>query len=108
MLSIIPKSLKNKTLYEMIPGHYIVNRDGQIFVEILNNEESYRRDCSWFVRKDLFFPGFTSFESVHQPGYYVRHSNRRLQVWKKRKKKKESKKRYAGRKTDKKKEREKN
>jgi hypothetical protein len=51
-----------------------------IFVEALANDDTFRRDCSWFVRKDLFFPGFTSFESVHQPGHYIRHLNRRLQV----------------------------
>lgn len=40
------------------PEHYIVQRNDEIFVErgdIYN--EDFRRDCSWFARNDIFFPG---------------------------------------------------
>ena len=124
------------------PGHYVVHRDGQIYVEQGDiYDQNFQRDCSWFVRKDIFFPGqyssqktsnseilkptnedkshfitetvfspsnlivqysnlmlgpyvkkqpymmplilvsgFTSFESVYRPGFFIRHKNRRLQV----------------------------
>ena len=28
----------------------------------------------------MFFEGYTSFESVYRPGYFIRHKNRRLQL----------------------------
>ena len=40
-----------------------------IFVEqgYAGNAE-FARDASWIVRKDIYFDGFTSFESVYRPG----------------------------------------
>lgn len=64
------------------PGHYLLNRNGEIFVEqmVNSNDEAFRRECSWFVRKGIFFPGFTSFESASRGGWFIRHKNRRLQL----------------------------
>ena len=47
----------------------MVHRDGMIFVEqgYAGNAE-FARDASWIVRKDIYFDGFTSFESVYRPG----------------------------------------
>ncbi len=48
------------------PGHYLVNREGMIFVEQGDvYSEEFRRDCSWFVRKDMFFTGFVNLKSVN-------------------------------------------
>ncbi len=44
------------------------------------NSDSFRREASWFARQDIFFQGYTSFESVHRSGFYIRHKNRRLQL----------------------------
>ena len=48
------------------PGHYVVHRDGNIYVEQGDplNDDQFRKDASWYVRQDIFFRGFTSFESV--------------------------------------------
>jgi hypothetical protein len=55
------------------PGHYLLHRGGEIFVEAGDvNSESFRRECSWLARKDIFFSGYTSFESVHRPGFFIR------------------------------------
>ena len=66
------------------PGYYIVHRDGEIFVmdsrSYGGNEETFRQEASWLVRKDIFFEGFTSFESVIVPGNFIRHRNRKLKV----------------------------
>ena len=68
------------------PGYYIVNRGGEIFIESQSSygadENTFKNECSWFPRKDIFFDGFTSFESVIKPGYYIRHKSRRLQLTK--------------------------
>ena len=40
----------------------------------------YNNECSWYARKDIFFNGFTSFESTINPGVFIRHSNRRLKT----------------------------
>ena len=47
----------------------MVHCDGMIFVEqgYAGNAE-FARDASWIVRKDIYFDGFTSFESVYRPG----------------------------------------
>ena len=63
------------------PGRYIRHRDGKIWVEEGDvNNESFKRECSWFARQDHFFTGFVSFESVFQPGYFIRHHSRRLEM----------------------------
>ena len=66
------------------PGYYICNRGGDIFIESKSSygadEETFNREASWFARKDIFFNGYTSFESVINPGYYIRHKSRRLRV----------------------------
>ena len=53
-------------------GHYVVHRDGMIFVEMSARGSAtsgdFARDASWIVRKDIYFDGFTSFESVYRPG----------------------------------------
>ena len=59
----------------------IQSRDGMIFVEQGDtSSDSFRREASWFARQNLFFEGYTSFESVHRQGFYIRHRNRRLQL----------------------------
>ena len=66
------------------PGSYIIHRDGDIFVQNQTmygaRDEEFRRECSWFVRENEFFDGFTSFESVVTPGFYIRHRNRKLKT----------------------------
>jgi len=66
------------------PGYYVCNRGGDIFIESQSNygadENTFNRESSWFARKDIFFNGYTSFESVTNPGYYIRHKSRRLRV----------------------------
>ena len=47
----------------------MVHRDGMIFVEQgYASSDDFARDASWIVRKDIYFDGFTSFESVYRPG----------------------------------------
>ena len=48
----------------------MVHRDGMIFVEqgSASSGGDFARDASWIVRKDIYFDGFTSFESVYRPG----------------------------------------
>ena len=64
------------------PGNYVAHRDGEIFVlsqaSYGGSDEEFRRECSWFIREDEFFNGFTSFESIVTPGRYIRHKNRKL------------------------------
>ena len=66
------------------PGYYICNRGGDIFIESQSNygadANTFNNEASWFARKDIFFNGYTSFESVIRPGYYIRHKSRRLRV----------------------------
>ena len=66
------------------PGYYIVNKNGMIDVDSLSNsgfnEMVYNNECSWYARKNLYFNGFTSFESTTRPGLFIRHSNRKLQT----------------------------
>ena len=47
----------------------MVHRDGMIFVEQGSASSSeFARDASWIVHKDIYFEGYTSFESVYRPG----------------------------------------
>ncbi|CAB4067915.1 COL9A [Lepeophtheirus salmonis] len=62
------------------PGHYLIHRDGQLFVEEFRNNPTFKREGSWIIRQNQFFNGFTSFESAIRPGYFIRHRNRRLQL----------------------------
>ena len=66
------------------PGYYICNRGGDIFIESQSSygadENTFKNEASWFARKNIFFSGYTSFESVINPGYYIRHKSRRLKV----------------------------
>ena len=66
------------------PGYYIVNRGGDIFIESQSSygadENTFKNECSWFARRDIFFNGYTSFESATKPGYYIRHKSRRLRL----------------------------
>ena len=63
------------------PGRYIRHRDGKIWVEEGDvNDQTFKKECSWFARNDHFFSGFVSFESVHQPGFFIRHHSRRLEI----------------------------
>jgi hypothetical protein len=42
----------------MRPGHYVSHRDGMIYVEQGDvNNEAFKKECSWLVRKDIFFNG---------------------------------------------------
>lgn len=43
-------------------------------------DQTFKLDCSWFARRDHFFSGFVSFESVEKPGFFIRHNSRRLQL----------------------------
>ena len=43
---------------------------------------NFNNECTWLAHKDIFFKGFTSFESSTQSGMFIRHINRRLQMTK--------------------------
>ena len=66
------------------PGYYLCNRGGDIFIQDKSSygadERTFNSEASWFARKDIFFNGFTSFESVIRPGHYIRHKSRRLRL----------------------------
>ena len=62
------------------PGHYVRVRDGKIYIEELDIwDQQMIQDCSWFMRENHFFDGFVSFESILQPGLFIRHNSRRLE-----------------------------
>ena len=80
-LNGVPGSISFESVLR--PGYYIVNKNGMIDVDSLSNsgfnEVNYNNECSWYARKNLYFNGFTSFESTTRPGIFIRHSNRKLQ-----------------------------
>ena len=63
------------------PGRYLRHRDGRVWVEEGDTTSAlFQRECSWFARQDHFFTGFMAFESVHMPGFFIRHNSRRLEL----------------------------
>ena len=81
-LNNLPGSISFESVLR--PGYYIVNKNGNIDVDSLSNtgfdEVTFNNQCSWYARKDIFFNGFTSFESTIAPGQFIRHQNRRLKI----------------------------
>ena len=40
----------------------------------------YKKDATFTVRKNKFFPGTDAYESVNYPGYFIRHQSYRLKI----------------------------
>ena len=68
----------------MRPGYYICRKDGEVFVlDAVSHGaplDEFNAEATWFVRNDLYYDGYTSFESVVTPGHFIRHINRKLKV----------------------------
>lgn len=45
-----------------------------------NGAELFRKDSTYHVRMDKWFPGYLSFESVNFPNYFIRHQNFLLRI----------------------------
>ena len=42
--------------------------------------DEFNAEATWLVRNDIYYQGYTSFESVVTPGHFIRHVNRKLKV----------------------------
>ena len=60
-------------------GMFVCQRNGRIFVTTGDlNDEGFRRDCSFFVHEDKFFPGYVSFASPDDR--WIRQDAKRLRL----------------------------
>ncbi|CAK8691440.1 unnamed protein product [Clavelina lepadiformis] len=59
---------------------YLRHRGYLLYLDQYESADLYKNDASFMPRKNLFYPGYTVYESENFPNYYIRHQNYRLRI----------------------------
>ncbi|MFE9723807.1 family 43 glycosylhydrolase [Streptomyces sp. NPDC005794] len=62
------------------PGHFLRQRDGEVWIDARADEAGYRADATWRRVPGLSDRSLASFESYSEPGSYLRHRDALLYV----------------------------
>lgn len=62
------------------PNKFLRHGDFLLYEDPFSDVDLYKKDASFFLHKDKWFPGHDAFESVNYPGRYIRHQCYRLKL----------------------------
>eukprot|EP01084_Bolivina_argentea_P190291 327064_1 len=77
-LAGVPNSVSFKS--ESDSNSYLRHSGFVLWLHPFQNAKLYKDDATFMPRYDLFYEGYTVYESVNFPGHFIRHQDYRLKI----------------------------